>query len=86
VYTGKPLSKRQANGVYAKIGVHLVRGWMLLQAIGTYALFAQVGAFLEKHHEKDLDEALKEMSRCANTRIPFFFNCMRCPNNIVGNN
>jgi hypothetical protein len=72
VDTGKPLSKRQANGVYATIGVHLVRGWMLLHAIGNSKLFAQVGEFLQKYHERDLDEALQEMSRCANIRIPNF--------------
>ena len=28
VDTGVPLSRRQANGVYAKIGVHLMKGWV----------------------------------------------------------
>ena len=43
VVTGIPLSKRYANGVYAKIGVHLVKGWVLLEAIGNTVCFADVG-------------------------------------------
>jgi hypothetical protein len=86
VVTGVPFSRRQPNSVHAKIGVHLVKGWVLLDAIGNSALYAQVGDFLQKHHEKDLDTAMKEMSGCANTRIPIFTCCMCCPNNIVGNN
>jgi len=43
VDTGAPLSKLRANGVYAKIGVHLVKGWVLLEAIGNTVCFADVG-------------------------------------------
>jgi hypothetical protein len=46
VDTGIPLSKRQANGLYAKIGVHLVKGWVLLEAIGNTACYADVGDLL----------------------------------------
>ena len=72
VDTGVPLSRREANGVYAKIGVHLVKGWVLLEAIGITAFHAGVGDFLQKHHKQDLDKAVEEMSKCANTRIPIF--------------
>ena len=72
VVTGVPFSRRQPNSVHAKIGVHLVKGWVLLDAIGNSALYAQVGDFLQKHHEKDLDTAMKEFTMCANTRIPIF--------------
>ena len=52
VDTGVLLSRRQANGVYATIGVHLVKGWVLLEAIANSALYAQVGDFLQKLHEQ----------------------------------
>jgi len=52
VDTGVLLSRRQANGVYATIGVHLVKGWVLLEAIENSALYAQVGDFLQKLHEQ----------------------------------
>ena len=54
---------------------------MLLHAIGNSKLFAQVGEFLQKYHERDLDEALQEMSRCVNTRIPIFLTA--CVHRIV---
>jgi hypothetical protein len=86
VDTGVPLSRRQANGVYAKIGVHLVKGWVLLEAVGNTTFYADVGNFLKQKHRADLDTAMKELTMCANTRIPIFSCCMPCPNNIVGNN
>jgi hypothetical protein len=72
VWTGIPLSRRQANGVYAKIGVHLVKGWVILEEIGNTALNADVGNFLMQYHGDDLNTAMEELTKCANTRIPNF--------------
>ena len=72
VVTGAPLGKRNANGVYAKIGVHLLKGWVLLEAVGNTALYADVGNFLMQMHRIDLDTAMEEFTMCANARIPIF--------------
>ena len=71
VVTGAPMSRR-ANGVYAKIGVHLLKGWVLLQAVGNTEFYADDGNFLKQMHRTDLDTAMKEFTMCANTRIPIF--------------
>jgi len=71
--------------VYAKIGVHLVKGWVFMEATGQTALYADVGDFLQEYHRSDLDREREALTRCADTRIPIFSCCMPCPNNIVGN-
>jgi len=86
VVTGVPLNKRRANGVYAKIGVHPVKGWVFLEATGQTAFYADVGYFLQACHTADLDMEREALTRCANTRIQIFSCCMPCPNNSVGNN
>ena len=85
VVTGAPLSRR-ADGLYNKIGVNLVKGWVLLESVGNTAMYADVGNFLQQKHSADLEMVMTELTMCADTRIPIFSLCMPCPNNIVGNN
>jgi len=63
---------RRTDGVYGKIGVHLLKGWVLLEAVGNTALYADVGNFLMQMHRIDLDTAMEEFTMCANARIPIF--------------
>jgi hypothetical protein len=80
------MNSSRSGGVYNKIGVHLVKGWVLLEAVGYTAMYADVGYFLQQNHSADLKTAMTELTMCANTRIPISSCCMPCPNNIVGNN
>jgi len=61
VDTGVTISRRKANSMYAKIGVHLVKGWVVLERDENTACFADVGDFLDEHHKTDLDREMKAL-------------------------
>jgi hypothetical protein len=45
---------KQKGGRYTVIGVHPVKSWAILEAMGQTALYADVGASLKLHHSLDL--------------------------------